>query len=164
MLRHTLVITTMSKLKSNTKKIARDIVLISGINDFGFKVKDNLAEGMKAVLLNTERAVYNSFTKNFNARAPRNKKEAAQIASFGRQVASGTADRSPIDSGKLRESVGHESTGYATGQVFMEKNYAVHVEFGTKFMPPRPVFRLGVADAEDDNARILEAELNKGIV
>jgi len=151
----------MAVLKTQTKDFANGVKFLSKSTDFGFKIDDALENATKDILINIETAVKLSFTKNFDAKAPTNKKEADTLSRFGRAVASSLAKQSPIDSGDLQGSVQHESTGKNTGEVSMNQNYAIHVEFGTKFMPPRPVFRLGVRDAAKDNDGIIIDELNE---
>ena len=140
MLRCLHAITTMTKLKTKKRSIGKQVQMLSKVLDFGFKVEDGLEDGTKAILLNTQRRVFKSFTKNFKG-----------------------SDR-PIDSGQLRQSVASRSTGRGQGEVSINKNYAVHVEFGTRYMPPRPVFRNGISDAEEENRDILVKAIEKRTV
>lgn len=66
----------------------------------------------------------------------------------------------PIKSGQLRQSINTKMTGNAQGRVSAQKGYAVHVEYGTYKMEPRPFMRNGVADAEKENVEILTDALN----
>jgi HK97 gp10 family phage protein len=149
----------MARLKTQTKEFANGVKFLSRSTDFGFKVDDALDNATKDILLNIETAVKLSFTKNFDAKAPTNKKEADTLAAFGRSAATSLKNQSPIDSGDLQGSVKGISTGRNTGEVEMKQNYAIHVEFGTVYMPPRPVFRYGVRDAAKENDGIIVDEL-----
>lgn len=153
----------MAKLNSVTKSFG-DVKLISKAISFGFKAQDGLTQGTKKMLLHTHRGVVKSFTKNFDAKAPKTRKQAQTLAKTGRKYANDLAHQQPIDTGQLRGSVRHKSTGIGTGEVSMNKNYAVHVEYGTVKMAPRPVFRNGVSDVQEENRQILIAELNKKTV
>lgn len=62
----------------------------------------------------------------------------------------------PVREGHLRRSIRSRMTGEYNGEVYNEAieggkeiNYAVYVEFGTKYMAPRAMFRKGVAMSED---------------
>jgi len=61
----------------------------------------------------------------------------------------------PIKTGQLRQSIRVKRTGFLSGQVIANKDYAVHVEFGTIRMQPRPFMRNGVAKAMPENLKIL---------
>ena len=61
----------------------------------------------------------------------------------------------PIKTGQLRQSIRVKRTGFLSGQVIANKEYAVHVEFGTVKMPPRPFMRNGVARAMPENTKML---------
>lgn len=146
----------MTNLKTVTKNISEKVIFLSQASSLGDKIHDQLEVAKRKIIRNTQAKVKESFTKNFKARPPRNKKEERTLAKFGRQAASSIADQSPIDSGDLRRSTTAEADG-----VGMRMNYAGYVEFGTSRMPPRPVFRLGIKDAEKSNNAIIQKELNE---
>lgn len=71
----------------------------------------------------------------------------------------------PVKEGHLRRSIHSINTGLGRGEVRTgaveggrEINYAVHVEFGTRFMAPRAMFRKGVAQSEDQIKDIFKHE------
>lgn len=71
----------------------------------------------------------------------------------------------PVQHGNLRRSITTKMTGVGSGEVFTapleggkEIDYAVHVEYGTKYMAPRAMFRKGVAQSEDKIKQIFEQE------
>jgi HK97 gp10 family phage protein len=74
----------------------------------------------------------------------------------------------PVKEGHLRRSIQSRMTGQTSGEVFnaaveggREINYAVHVEYGTRHMAPRAMFRKGVADSEDRIKEIFAEEARK---
>lgn len=80
--------------------------------------------------------------------------------------------RTPIIHGHLARSVSSNITGFGTAEVFTsthaevqgvtkEINYAIHVEYGTKYMAPRAMFRKGVADSEERINQIFAEETKK---
>lgn len=74
----------------------------------------------------------------------------------------------PVKHGHLRRSISNHMTDEFSGEVFTgvveggaEINYAKHVEYGTKFMAPRAMFRKGAAASEDRIKGILNEALKK---
>lgn len=59
-------------------------------------------------------------------------------AAFWESAASQLA---PVDTGDLKNSVGHELTGPHDAKVFATMEYAVHQEYGTIDMPAQPFMR-----------------------
>lgn len=49
-----------------------------------------------------------------------------------------------IDTGAMLNSVRGELTGPTSGQVSVGVDYAVYVEFGTRYMPGRPFFQTAI--------------------
>lgn len=77
-------------------------------------------------------------------------------------------DNTPVKEGYLKKSIRSRKTGFGKGEVYnaavedgVEINYAVHVEYGTKYMAPRAMFRKGVADSEDKIKEIFKEEAKK---
>lgn len=74
----------------------------------------------------------------------------------------------PVKEGTLRRSIQSRSTGFGKGEVFnqsveggRETLYAIFVEFGTRFMAPRAMFRKGVSNSEDGIKQIFTEEGRK---
>lgn len=97
------------------------------------KMNGVLEGSLAKVLANSQRSVIESFTKNFSNK--------------------------PIDSGQLRASIRSKKTNGTEGEVFTNKHYAAHVEYGTVKMKGRPYFRKGIADAEQKNLNIIRYDL-----
>lgn len=93
-----------------------------------------LDKTLKKILFNSQRSVIESFTKNFSNK--------------------------PIDSGQLRASIKQKQTGKNEGEIYTDKHYAPHVEYGTVKMKARPFFRKGMADVEQKNLNTIRYELN----
>ena len=62
----------------------------------------------------------------------------------------------PVKEGHLRRSISNKMTSETAGEVYTapveggkEVNYAIYVEYGTKYMAPRAMFRKGVEQSED---------------
>ena len=84
----------------------------------------------------------------------------------------------PVKHGYLKRSITSKMTGFGQGEVFTnpignvakgtskkkgiaqhkEVSYAVHVEYGTKYMAPRAMFRKGVAQSEEKIKDIFQHE------
>jgi len=67
----------------------------------------------------------------------------------------------PIDSGQLRQNTQYKRKSALSGEIVADKDYAVHVEYGTTKMPARPFLRNGIAKGEESAGKKLVAELNK---
>ena len=87
----------------------------------------------------------------------------------------------PVKHGYLRRSISSKVTKLGQGEVFTnpigsvtkatankkgiakhkEVSYAVHLEYGTKYMAPRAMFRKGVAQSEERIKQIFADELKK---
>lgn len=74
----------------------------------------------------------------------------------------------PVKEGTLRRSITPKMTGFGQGQVYTapleggkEVNYAVYVEYGTRSMAPRAMFRKGVAQSDDRIKEIFKDEAGK---
>jgi HK97 gp10 family phage protein len=77
----------------------------------------------------------------------------------------------PIRNGTLARSITQKLNTPFEGEVFTqsvmdgkEVNYAIFVEYGTRFMAPRAMFRKGVAQSEDRIQAIFDEELNKKVI
>lgn len=77
----------------------------------------------------------------------------------------------PVKHGNLKRSITKRMTGKFEGDVFTspledgkELNYAIYVEYGTRYMAPRAMFRKGVANSEAEVDQIFNTELNKKVV
>lgn len=71
----------------------------------------------------------------------------------------------PVREGHLKRSIFSRVTGFGQGEVRTqaveggkEIDYAVHVEYGTRHMAPRAMFRKGVAQSEDQIKDIFQHE------
>lgn len=84
----------------------------------------------------------------------------------------------PVKHGYLKRSITSKKTGFGMGEVFTnpigsvtkssskkksiaqhkEVSYAVYVEYGTKYMAPRAMFRKGVAQSEEGIKDIFQNE------
>lgn len=68
----------------------------------------------------------------------------------------------PVKTGNLRRSVRGINLGGGKGIVTAgsiigkEINYSVFVEYGTRYMPPRPFFRNGTERSKSSNAELLK--------
>ena len=58
-------------------------------------------------------------------------------------VVAETRPRTPVKTGRLKSGTNHKRTGKLERRVFNDVEYAVHQEFGTKFMDPQPFMRPG---------------------
>lgn len=74
----------------------------------------------------------------------------------------------PVKHGTLRRSITQRLLTPTSGEIFtaslvdgQEMNYAVFVEFGTRYMAPRAMFRKGIAISEPRIKQIFEEELGK---
>ena len=74
----------------------------------------------------------------------------------------------PVKEGHLRRSINDRKTGFGKAEVFnaaveggKEIDYAVHVEYGTRHMAPRAMFRKGVEQSEAEIQRIFKEEAKK---
>jgi HK97 gp10 family phage protein len=72
----------------------------------------------------------------------------------------------PVRTGTLRRSIHSQMTGRFSGAAFSasvdggkEVNYAKHVEYGTKNMAPRAMFRKGVAQSEATIQSLITGEM-----
>lgn len=77
----------------------------------------------------------------------------------------------PIRSGTLARSITQRLNSPFDGDIFTapledgkEIDYAIHVEYGTKHMAPRAMFRKGVAQSEKKIEQIFNDELGKEVV
>jgi len=77
----------------------------------------------------------------------------------------------PVKHGTLRRSITQRLLNPFAGEIYTapltdgkEMNYAVYVEFGTRHMAPRAMFRKGVAQSEDQIQQIFDDELSKKVV
>lgn len=71
----------------------------------------------------------------------------------------------PVKEGHLKRSIHHKMTDAFSGEVFTnpveggtEVTYGVYLEYGTKYMAPRAMFRKGVAQSEDKIKDIFQHE------
>lgn len=79
--------------------------------------------------------------------------------------------RTPVITGHLRRSITSKKTGFAKAEVFTNPvssvtrkkvkqskdiTYAKYVEYGTKHMAPRAMFRKGVADSEEQIKQVFK--------
>jgi HK97 gp10 family phage protein len=72
----------------------------------------------------------------------------------------------PVQTGTLRRSIHSQMTGMFSGAAFSssteggkEVSYAKHVEYGTRNMAPRAMFRKGVAQSEDKIKSLITGEM-----
>lgn len=73
--------------------------------------------------------------------------------------------RTPVVEGHLKRAIRSRTTGAFSGEVYnetveggQEVNYAAYVEYGTRYMAPRAMFRKGVADSESRIQQIFQEE------
>lgn len=76
----------------------------------------------------------------------------------------------PVKEGHLKRSIAFRKTGIGSAEVYnasveggREINYAVHVEYGTRYMAPRAMFRKGAAQSEKPIQGIFKQELERVI-
>jgi len=72
----------------------------------------------------------------------------------------------PVKHGTLKRSIQSVKTAKGEGEVNTgaggsEVTYATYVEYGTRHMAPRAMFRKGVAQSQDQIAQIFDEELNQ---
>lgn len=74
----------------------------------------------------------------------------------------------PYDHGHLRRSINNRKTGFGKGEVFsgateggVEINYAIYQEYGTRYQPPRAMFRKGVGMSKKRIQEIFAEEAKK---
>ena len=74
----------------------------------------------------------------------------------------------PVLHGHLKRSIASRMTGFGQGEVFtnpieggVEINYAIHVEYGTKHMAPRAMFRKGIEQSKEKIMEIFADEAKK---
>lgn len=78
---------------------------------------------------------------------------------YGNHVASAPGESPAMDTGFLANSVGHEMTGETSAIVGAGAEYAVHLEFGTVHIAPRPYF----APAFEAAKLVFEKELKEAL-
>lgn len=79
----------------------------------------------------------------------------------------------PVKTGTLKRSITSKKTTFGKGEVFTnpniritragkkmhaDLNYAIHVEYGTRYMAPRAMFRKGVEQSEERIKQIFAEE------
>lgn len=64
--------------------------------------------------------------------------------------------RTPVRTGFLRGGTAWKKIGKLARKIFNDVEYAVYVEFGTRFMPPQSFIRTGVAAAKPKIERLLK--------
>lgn len=99
------------------------------------KLDSVLDSTLVKILADSQKSVQESFTKNFSAKMK------------------------PIDSGQLRASIKRKVTGNREGEIYTDKHYAPHVEYGTIKMKARPFFRKGITDVEQKNLNTIKYAL-----
>lgn len=74
----------------------------------------------------------------------------------------------PVKHGHLRRSIRSRMTGFGQGEVYNEAvqggkeiNYAVYMEYGTKYVAPRAMFRKGVGQSEERIQQIFKEEAKR---
>ena len=82
------------------------------------------------------------------------------------EVVGGTAERhikevTPVDTGRLRNSITHAPVSDNTEMVGTGVEYAVYVEFGTRKMSAQPYLRPGVENHVDEYENIIKSHLPK---
>lgn len=117
----------------------KNVKFISRALEISRKIDGVIEDSIKKMALNSQRSVMLSFTRNF------------------------TGENRPIDSGQLRQSIKQKVLSGNEAEIYSNKHYAPHVEFGTVKMKARPYFRKGMADAEEKNRNILKYALRTKI-
>lgn len=109
----------------------------------------------------------------FNNRTDETIKKKSGSVSVAVQKSLAVLDRNikvmtPVRHGTLRRSITQRLLSPTEGEIFtaplvdgQEINYAIYVEFGTRYMAPRAMFRKGVAMSEERIKAIFEEELGK---
>lgn len=82
------------------------------------------------------------------------------------EVVGGTAERhvkeiTPVDTGRLRNSITHAPVSSDTEMVGTGVEYSVYVEFGTSKMAAQPYLRPGVESHASEYADIIKSMLPK---
>lgn len=74
----------------------------------------------------------------------------------------------PVKEGHLKRSITTRDVSYGNSEVFnapveggKEINYALFIEYGTKYIAPRAMFRKGVAQSEEKIKQIFSEEAKK---
>lgn len=120
---------------------------------------------------------------NYKSYVPQTEKSIGEFIDVAVEKALAVMERNikvetPVRHGYLRRSIANRKTGFGKGEVFTnpignvtkgtakkrgisqhkEVNYAVFVEYGTRYMAPRAMFRKGVAQSEDRIKEIFKNE------
>ena len=80
------------------------------------------------------------------------------------EIVGGTAERyikeiTPVDTGRLRNSIANEPVNNNTMAVGTDVEYAPYVELGTRSQRAQPYIRPGVENHRDEYAKIIKSEL-----
>lgn len=86
------------------------------------------------------------------------KKNLAKIAQL---TETAIKNRTPVDTGRLRNSFVTRETGFLEYEVATAVKYAPHLEFGTVHMAPRAMMRRGARDISKSGTRLLSKELRE---
>lgn len=77
------------------------------------------------------------------------------------EIVGGTAERhvkdvTPVDTGRLRNSITHGMVGNNATAIGTSVDYAIYVEFGTHKMVAQPYLRPGIESHADEYAMIIK--------
>lgn len=105
----------------------------------------------------TMRVVYNKFPELIR-QSPEKAKELVEKAAF--ELEARAKLEVPVDTGNLRNSIRttFENGGF-TGVVATNVEYAIYVEYGTRFMTARPYFTPAVEQVKASFERAIKDEL-----
>lgn len=74
-----------------------------------------------------------------------------QLLKFAIRIENRAKQLCPVDTGRLRASIGHTTSGSGTPAVVVKVgttvNYAGYVEYGTRYMQAQPFMRPGIVAA-----------------
>ena len=85
-----------------------------------------------------------------------------------KRIARNVKVNTPVKEGHLRRSIASRKLGKGAGEVYnaatqggKEINYAIYLEYGTKFMAPRAMFRKGVGQSQKEIKEFFREEARK---
>lgn len=82
------------------------------------------------------------------------------LSGVGMIIESNAKGRAPVRTGTLRRSIHHEVSGYEVS-VGTDLEYAPYVEYGTRYMSPRPYLRPAIDETRGEVLSFMSAGLQK---
>lgn len=78
-------------------------------------------------------------------------------------IAKRARDYASVDTRYMRDNIHAKKDGEESAVVISEATYSGFVEWGTRFMSPRPFMRPAIADGRDEIPKLTAFEVNKEI-